>query len=96
MTFKNDTADRMEICVPVTVTASVRLWIEEGEELTADAINAAVDEAAHAADDGVIHLPGFGGDMCISVLGVDPDAMLGFYNSEKEGEIAPPAGVQFA
>lgn len=96
MTFKNETSDRMEICVPVAVRLSVRFWIEPGEELTADAINSAVDQLAHVASNDVFLHPNIDGDYSMSVLGVEPDAMLDFYNSEKEGEIAPPAGVQFA
>lgn len=96
MTFKNETSDRMEICVPVAVQLSVRFWIEPGEELTADAINDAVDQLAYAASDDVFRHPKIDGDYSMSVLGVEPDAMLGFYNSEKEGEIAPPDGVEYA
>ena len=96
MAFKNDTSDSMEICVPVTVQASVRFYIEPGEELTAEKVNAAVDQLAWAASDDVFRHPRVDGDWSMTVIGVEPDAMLDFYNSEKQGETAPPDGVQFA
>lgn len=96
MTFKNDTADLMEICVPVAVQLSIRFYIEPGEELTAEAVNDAVDQLAYAASDDVFQHPKIDGDYSMNVLGVEPGVMLDFYNSEKEGKTAPPDGVQFA
>lgn len=96
MTFKNETADTMEISVPITVQASIRFYIEPGEELTAEKVNAAVDQLAWAASDDVFRHPRVDGDWTMSVLGVEPGGVAYFYNHEKEGDVPLPDGVEYA
>ena len=96
MPFKNDTDDTMEICVPIVVAASVRFWIEPGEELTAEAVNGAVDQLAFAASDDVIRLPKFDGDFSMNVLGIERGGVADFYNSDKSGETDLPEGIEYA
>lgn len=97
MTFKNETADSMEVCIPVAVSASVRFWLAEGDDLTADTINARVSELAFAAEADVIRLPSFNtGDLCMNVLGVEPGAKADLYNREAEGQESLPGGVEYA
>lgn len=93
--FKNETSKPMEITIPVEVTAAIRIWLDPGEELTAEMVNDAVDQfAAAAADDDFRH-PKLSHNVTIGVLGIDEDAKMEYYSDEASGEIAPPDGVDF-
>lgn len=95
--FKNETSDSLEICIPVTVSASLRFWMAEGDELTAELINERLNEFAFAAESDVIRLPSFDtGDMCMNVIGVEPGAKADAYNSDFQGQLPMPEGVDLA
>lgn len=96
MPFKNKTNKSLEITFPVSVQLSLRFWIEPGEELGAEAVNNAVDQLAHAADDDVFYHPKISGDYSMNVLGVEPGGKVNFYNRETEGEAPMPDGVRYA
>lgn len=96
MTFKNETPERLEVCIPVRVFASVRIFLEPGEELTAQAINEAVDEAAAGAINNAPIDLGDHRDILYEVVGVERDGDAALYNEYLHGETSMPDGVEYA
>lgn len=93
--FRNETSKSMEITIPVEVSATIRLWLEPGEELTAKMINNAIDEFAAVAANDDFHHPKLSNNISLCVVGIHEDDRLEYYNAESSGEIVPPDGVQF-
>ncbi|TIW21322.1 MAG: hypothetical protein E5V63_29615 [Mesorhizobium sp.] len=95
--MKNETSADLEICIPLTVAASVRFYLQPGQELTAELINARVAELDSAMQNDVIRLVGFdAGDLCANVIGVEPGAKANLYNEERDGCADLPDGVEYA